>query len=80
VEGKVTFLLTTICNGTQAEEMRAMAAVLLRRLFSSEFMDFYPKVTIKISYCLILTNNVKIMLKYILRAMEYVLHDNLELF
>jgi hypothetical protein len=56
VEGKVTFLLTTICNGTQAEEMRAMAAVLLRRLFSSEFMDFYPKVTIKISYC----HNIKI--------------------
>lgn len=40
----MTFLLTTICNGTLAEEMRSMAAVLLRRLFASEFMDFYPKV------------------------------------
>jgi len=44
VESKVTFLLTTVCNGTLAEEMRTIAAVLLRRLFSSEFMDFYPKV------------------------------------
>lgn len=44
VESKVTYLLATICNGTLAEEMRAMAAVLLRRLFSSEFMEFYPKV------------------------------------
>lgn len=49
VESKVTYLLATICNGTLAEEMRAMAAVLLRRLFSSEFMEFYPKVFIKLS-------------------------------
>lgn len=44
----MTFLLSTICNATLAEDMRAMAAVLLRRLFSSEFMDFYPKVDITI--------------------------------
>ncbi|XP_053986559.1 importin-5 [Hylaeus anthracinus] len=44
VESKVTFLLTSLCNASLAEEMRAMAAVLLRRLFSSEFMDFYPKI------------------------------------
>ncbi|XP_011878216.1 PREDICTED: importin-5 [Vollenhovia emeryi] len=44
VESKVTFLLNTVCNGTLAEEMRAIAAVLLRRLFSSEFVDFYPKI------------------------------------
>lgn len=44
VESKVTFLLGSVCNATLAEEMRAMAAVLLRRLFSSEFMDFYPKI------------------------------------
>ncbi|XP_033332142.1 karyopherin beta 3 [Megalopta genalis] len=44
VESKVTFLLTSLCNATLMEEMRAMAAVLLRRLFSSEFMDFYPKI------------------------------------
>ncbi|XP_066591327.1 importin-5 [Prorops nasuta] len=44
VETKVTYLLTSICNATLLEETRGMAAVLLRRLFSSEFMDFYPKV------------------------------------
>jgi hypothetical protein len=26
------------------EELRQMAAVLLRRLFTAEFMDFFPKV------------------------------------
>ncbi|XP_076164575.1 karyopherin beta 3 [Ptiloglossa arizonensis] len=45
VESKVTFLLTSLCNATLAEEMRAMAAVLLRRFFSSEFMDFYTKIS-----------------------------------
>ncbi|XP_029055806.1 karyopherin beta 3 [Osmia lignaria lignaria] len=44
VDSKVTFLLASLCNATLTEEMRAMAAVLLRRLFSSEFMDFYPKI------------------------------------
>ncbi|XP_076289616.1 karyopherin beta 3 [Lasioglossum baleicum] len=44
VESKVTFLLTSLCNAILMEEMRAMAAVLLRRLFSSEFMEFYPKI------------------------------------
>ncbi|CAK9814312.1 Ipo5 [Anthophora quadrimaculata] len=44
VDSKVTFLLTSLCNATLTEEMRAMAAVLLRRLFSSEFIDFYPKI------------------------------------
>ncbi|CAL7948610.1 unnamed protein product [Xylocopa violacea] len=44
VDSRVTFLLTSLCNATLAEEMRATAAVLLRRLFSSEFMDFYPKI------------------------------------
>nr|XP_012150540.1 PREDICTED: importin-5 isoform X2 [Megachile rotundata] len=44
VDSKVTFLLALLCNATLSEEMRAMAAVLLRRLFSSEFMDFYPKI------------------------------------
>ncbi|XP_015439811.1 PREDICTED: importin-5 [Dufourea novaeangliae] len=44
VENKVTFLLTSLCNANLMEDMRAMAAVLLRRLFSSEFMDYYPKI------------------------------------
>ncbi|XP_015121637.1 importin-5 [Diachasma alloeum] len=44
VEQKVTCLLNSICNPLLTEEIRALAAVLLRRLFSSEFMDFYPKI------------------------------------
>ena len=46
----MTFLLSALCNATLTEEMRAMAAVLLRRLFSSEFMDFYPKVIMPLLY------------------------------
>ncbi|CAG5078833.1 Similar to Ipo5: Importin-5 (Mus musculus) [Cotesia congregata] len=44
IQSKVTWLLNSICTGHLAEEIRAMAAVLLRRLFSSEFMDFYPQL------------------------------------
>ncbi|KAK0159718.1 hypothetical protein PV327_010803 [Microctonus hyperodae] len=44
VEHKVTCLLQSICSPHLAEEIRGMAAVLLRRLFSAEFMDFYPKI------------------------------------
>lgn len=33
-----------IHNGTVGEEARQMSAVLLRRLFSNEFQDFYPKL------------------------------------
>ncbi|EFN77942.1 Importin-5 [Harpegnathos saltator] len=44
LESKVTYLLSTVCNGTLVDEMRSMAAVLLRRLFASEFMDFFPKI------------------------------------
>ncbi|XP_034952088.1 importin-5 [Chelonus insularis] len=44
LESKVTCLLNSICNPHLAEEIRAMAAVLLRRLFSAEFVDFYPKI------------------------------------
>lgn len=46
VESKVTFLLSSVQNAAMGEELRQMAAVLLRRLFSAEFMDFYPKVNI----------------------------------
>lgn len=40
-EVKVTHLLGALHNGQQSEETRQMAAVLLRRLFSSEFLEFY---------------------------------------
>lgn len=43
-ELKVTHLLATIHNGQQSEEARQMAAVLLRRLFSSEFLEFYKEL------------------------------------
>ncbi|GBP06317.1 Importin-5 [Eumeta japonica] len=41
---KVTHLLATIHNGQQSEEARQMAAVLLRRLFTSEFLEFYKEL------------------------------------
>ncbi|XP_067014129.1 importin-5 [Anabrus simplex] len=44
VESKVTLLLGSIHNATFSEDTRQMAAVLLRRLFSSEFIEFYPKL------------------------------------
>lgn len=44
VESKVTFLLSSVHNAGMEEELRQMAAVLLRRLFTAEFMEFFPKV------------------------------------
>lgn len=44
VESKVTHLLAAIHNAGIGEESRQMAAVLLRRLFSNEFQEFYPKL------------------------------------
>ncbi|GAB0100009.1 importin-5 [Sergentomyia squamirostris] len=39
---KITHLLLAIATPSLAEEARLMAAVVLRRLFSSEFQEFYP--------------------------------------
>uniref|UniRef100_A0A1L8DXF0 Putative karyopherin importin beta 3 n=4 Tax=Nyssomyia neivai TaxID=330878 RepID=A0A1L8DXF0_9DIPT len=39
---KITHLLLAISTATLAEEARLMAAVVLRRLFTSEFQEFYP--------------------------------------
>uniref|UniRef100_H3B692 Importin-5 n=1 Tax=Latimeria chalumnae TaxID=7897 RepID=H3B692_LATCH len=39
---KITFLLQAIRNAAVAEEVRQMAAVLLRRLLSSTFDEIYP--------------------------------------
>ncbi|XP_014231665.1 importin-5 [Trichogramma pretiosum] len=44
IEAKVQLLLQFICDGSVPDELRGMAAVLLRRLFSAEFTDFYPKI------------------------------------
>lgn len=44
IETKVSHLLSAIHNVGLSEEPRQMAAVLLRRLFSTDFADFYPKL------------------------------------
>lgn len=49
-ELKVTNLLDSIRNVEQSDEMRQMAAVLLRRFFKIEFLAFYKPV-IYIKYC-----------------------------
>lgn len=41
---KVTLLLRAIQNPQLLEDNQVMATVLLRRVFSSDFQDFYPKV------------------------------------
>lgn len=43
-EVKVTHLLGNIHNAQQSEEARQMAAVLLRRLFTSDFNEFYKEL------------------------------------
>lgn len=42
---KVTHLLLALQTKTLNEEARQMAAVVLRRLFSSSFNEFYPNVS-----------------------------------
>ncbi|KAI3366277.1 hypothetical protein L3Q82_009751 [Scortum barcoo] len=44
---KITFLLQAIRDGSAAEEVRQMAAVLLRRLLSSSFEEIYPGLTLE---------------------------------
>ncbi|KAI8430139.1 hypothetical protein MSG28_000535 [Choristoneura fumiferana] len=43
-ETKVLYLVGAIQNGDVSEEGRQTAAVLLRRLFSAEFFEFFPKL------------------------------------
>ncbi|XP_047523500.1 importin-5 [Pieris napi] len=43
-ETKVVFLVGAIQNADLAEEARQTAAVLLRRLLSAEFFEFFPKL------------------------------------
>ncbi|KAL7740495.1 hypothetical protein ACLKA6_007024 [Drosophila palustris] len=42
-ELKATNLLDSNCNVHQPEELRQLAAILLRRLFKSEFVEFFKK-------------------------------------
>jgi hypothetical protein len=46
VETRATYLLASMRNTTVGEDVRQMAAVLLRRVISNEFEDFYNKVCI----------------------------------
>lgn len=46
VETRATYLLSSMRNGGVTEDVRQMAAVLLRRVISNEFEDFYSKVCI----------------------------------
>uniref|UniRef100_A0AAR2LIC1 TOG domain-containing protein n=1 Tax=Pygocentrus nattereri TaxID=42514 RepID=A0AAR2LIC1_PYGNA len=45
---KITFLLQAIRDASAAEDVRQMAAVLLRRLLSSAFEEVYPGLTIDV--------------------------------
>ncbi|XP_068446299.1 importin-5 [Clinocottus analis] len=44
---KITFLLQAIRDASAAEEIKQMAAVLLRRLLSSSFEEVYPGLTLE---------------------------------
>lgn len=41
----MSYLLASIHNASLGDDARQMSAVLLRRLFSTEFMDFYDKLS-----------------------------------
>jgi hypothetical protein len=43
----VSLLLRAIQNDQVPEDARIMATVLLRRVFSADFPDFFPKVNLK---------------------------------
>lgn len=44
MESKISHLLSAIHNGNLADDARQISAVLLRRVFSNDFLDFYPKL------------------------------------
>uniref|UniRef100_A0A3B3DDR7 Karyopherin (importin) beta 3 n=1 Tax=Oryzias melastigma TaxID=30732 RepID=A0A3B3DDR7_ORYME len=46
-QSKISFLLHAIRDASAAEEVRQMAAVLLRRLLSSSFEEIYPGLTLE---------------------------------
>ncbi|XP_039296349.1 importin-5 [Nilaparvata lugens] len=45
LDNKVVYLLNVITNQNDDEAKRVMATVLLRRIFSIQFTDFYPKLS-----------------------------------
>ncbi|KAF6207377.1 hypothetical protein GE061_018618 [Apolygus lucorum] len=47
LDTRVLYLLNTVQNVAQSEEARQMASILLRRLFSSDFGDFFPKLPLE---------------------------------
>lgn len=44
VESKISHLLSAIHNANLGDDARQISAVLLRRVFSNDFMEFYPKL------------------------------------
>uniref|UniRef100_A0A7N8XCL0 Importin-5 n=1 Tax=Mastacembelus armatus TaxID=205130 RepID=A0A7N8XCL0_9TELE len=46
-QNKITFLLQAVRDASAAEEVKQMAAVLLRRLLSSSFEEIYPGLTME---------------------------------
>ncbi|XP_060518606.1 importin-5 [Cylas formicarius] len=44
IESKVSHLLGAIHNASLGDDARQMSAVLLRRVFSNDFAEFYPKL------------------------------------
>uniref|UniRef100_A0A8D3D1K7 Importin subunit beta-1/Transportin-1-like TPR repeats domain-containing protein n=1 Tax=Scophthalmus maximus TaxID=52904 RepID=A0A8D3D1K7_SCOMX len=46
-QSKITFLLQAVRDASAAEEVKQMAAVLLRRLLSSSFEEIYPGLTVE---------------------------------
>uniref|UniRef100_A0A669CD71 Karyopherin (importin) beta 3 n=1 Tax=Oreochromis niloticus TaxID=8128 RepID=A0A669CD71_ORENI len=46
-QNKITFLLQAVRDASAAEEVKQMAAVLLRRLLSSSFEEIYPGLTLE---------------------------------
>lgn len=51
LDSRVVHLLNTVHNVAQREEERQMATVLLRRLFTQDFADFYPAVRSGPTHC-----------------------------
>ena len=51
IEQKVTILLGAVTNVAEiSEEGRSLSAVMLRRLFSNEFEEFFGKVSLIFNY------------------------------
>ncbi|XP_013772605.1 importin-5-like [Limulus polyphemus] len=47
VERRIVFLLNSVCNNGNSEENRQLGAVLLRRVISGDFENFFPKLNLE---------------------------------